>query len=54
MRGQQLNRRYATADVFTSNPFEGNPVAVVLAADGIFSAQMQKIALEFGFPKRDV
>lgn len=49
MHGQQLNRRYATADVFTSSPFEGNPVAVVLDADGLSSAQMQKIAIEFGY-----
>lgn len=33
-----------TVDVFTSIPFNGNPVAVVLDAAGLSSAQMQQIA----------
>jgi PhzF family phenazine biosynthesis protein len=33
-----------TVDVFTSTPFKGNPVAVVLDAAGLFPAQMQQIA----------
>jgi PhzF family phenazine biosynthesis protein len=31
-------------DVFTAEPFLGNPVAVVLGADGLDAAQMQRIA----------
>jgi PhzF family phenazine biosynthesis protein len=31
-------------DVFTAVPFKGNPVAVVLAADGLSTSQMQAIA----------
>ena len=31
-------RRYATADVFTAEPLGGNPVAVVLDADGLTTA----------------
>ena len=42
-------RRYATADVFTDRMFGGNPVAVVLDAQGLTSAQMQAIALEFNY-----
>lgn len=33
-----------TVDVFTSTPFKGNPVAVVLDAAGLSTAQMQQIA----------
>lgn len=33
-----------TVDVFTSVPFKGNPVAVVLDADGLTPGQMQQIA----------
>ena len=33
-----------TVDVFTSTPFQGNPVAVVLDASGLSNAQMQQIA----------
>jgi trans-2,3-dihydro-3-hydroxyanthranilate isomerase len=42
-------RRYVTADVFTDQLFGGNPVAVVLDAQGLTSAQMQAIALEFNY-----
>ncbi|MCH8994765.1 MAG: PhzF family phenazine biosynthesis protein, partial [Chloroflexi bacterium] len=31
-------------DVFTERPFLGNPVAVLLGADDIDEAQMQRIA----------
>ncbi|NOR64347.1 MAG: PhzF family phenazine biosynthesis isomerase [Rhodobacteraceae bacterium] len=34
-------------DVFTKAPFSGNPLAVVLAADGLSDAQMQTITREF-------
>lgn len=44
-----MKRRYAVADVFTDTPFLGNPVAVVLDAEGITSGQMQQIAAEFGY-----
>lgn len=34
-------------DVFTKTPYTGNPLAVVLAADGLTDAQMQSITREF-------
>ncbi len=36
--------RFKQVDVFTSRPFLGNPVAVVLGADDIDPARMQRIA----------
>ncbi len=36
--------RFKQVDVFTSRPFLGNPVAVVLGADGIDAEEMQRIA----------
>ena len=42
-----MPRRYAILDVFTVTPLEGNPLAVVLDADGLDGAAMQKIATEF-------
>ncbi len=44
-----MQRRYVTADVFTHRRFEGNPVAVVLNAEGLSAAQMQAVASEFGY-----
>ncbi len=41
--------RYVTCDVFTDTPFAGNPLAVVLQADGLTTAEMQAIAAEFGY-----
>jgi trans-2,3-dihydro-3-hydroxyanthranilate isomerase len=38
---------FYTLDVFTDHPFAGNPLAVVLGADGLSTAQMQTIAREF-------
>jgi PhzF family phenazine biosynthesis protein len=38
------SRRFKQVDVFTSVPFKGNPLAVVLNADGISDAQMHAIA----------
>jgi trans-2,3-dihydro-3-hydroxyanthranilate isomerase len=38
---------FDTLDVFTSNRFAGNPLAVVHGADGLETAQMQSIAREF-------
>jgi PhzF family phenazine biosynthesis protein len=37
-------RAYKVVDVFTSNPLLGNPVAVVLDAEGLDTEQMQAIA----------
>jgi PhzF family phenazine biosynthesis protein len=36
--------RFKQVDVFTSRPFFGNPVAVVLGADGLEADRMQRIA----------
>jgi len=44
-----MKRRYVTADVFTDRMFGGNPLAVVLDAEGLSTAQMQAIALEFNY-----
>lgn len=38
---------FHTLDVFTTTPFAGNPLAVVLNAHGLTDAQMQTIAREF-------
>lgn len=38
---------YQVVDVFTSTPFAGNPLAVVLDGDDLSTAQMQTIAREF-------
>ena len=38
---------YHVVDVFTDRPFAGNPLAVVLDADGLSDAQLQALALEF-------
>jgi len=42
-------RRYVTADVFTRRPFGGNPLAVVLDAEGLTAPRMQSIAAEFNY-----
>jgi trans-2,3-dihydro-3-hydroxyanthranilate isomerase len=39
--------KYFVADVFTDKQFGGNPLAVVLEATGLDTAQMQRIAIEF-------
>src|SRR5277367_4607811 len=44
-----MQRRYVTVDVFTDRPFGGNPLAVVLDAEGLSTAEMQSIALEFNY-----
>src|ERR1700710_1506992 len=44
-----MRRRYITVDVFTDRPFGGNPLAVVLDAGGLSTAQMQAIAAEFNY-----
>lgn len=40
---------YAVYDVFTDEPFGGNPLAVVFQADALSTEDMQKIAREFNF-----
>lgn len=37
-------RRFKQIDVFTQRPYQGNPLAVVLDADGLSDEQMQNIA----------
>ena len=42
-----MPRRFVTLDVFTDTALTGNPLAVVLDAEGLDSAAMQAIAAEF-------
>lgn len=42
-----MARRFVTLDVFTSQRLAGNPLAVVLDAEGLDTAAMQAIAREF-------
>jgi trans-2,3-dihydro-3-hydroxyanthranilate isomerase len=42
-----MRRRFVTLDVFTNQRFAGNPLAVVLEAEGLEAAAMQAIAREF-------
>jgi len=42
-----MRLQFQTVDVFTDRRFAGNPLAVVLNADGLSTAQMQAIAAEF-------
>lgn len=44
-----MQRRYITVDVFTDRAFGGNPLAVVLDAEGLSTGQMQAIATEFNY-----
>ncbi len=44
-----MRRRYITTDVFTTEMFRGNPLAVVLDADGLSTAEMQAITNEFNY-----
>jgi len=44
-----MSRRYVTLDVFTDRIFGGNPLAVVLDAQSLTTAQMQSIAAEFNY-----
>lgn len=52
-----MNLSYEVVDVFTDTPFAGNPLAVVLDAEELSTAQLQAIAREFNlsetaFPMR--
>jgi trans-2,3-dihydro-3-hydroxyanthranilate isomerase len=42
-----MRLNFITVDVFTDRQFGGNPLAVVVDADGLSSEQMQRIAAEF-------
>ena len=42
-----MSRRFYTLDVFAGRALAGNPLAVVIDADGLDGAAMQKIAREF-------
>jgi trans-2,3-dihydro-3-hydroxyanthranilate isomerase len=42
-----MHLQFQTVDVFTADRFSGNPLAVVLNAEGLSTAQMQAIAAEF-------
>ena len=42
-----MRLKFHTLDVFTDQPFTGNPLAVVLDAEGLDDARMQAIAREF-------
>ena len=44
-----MKRRYETIDVFTETKFGGNPLAVVLDAEGLDTETMQAIAREFNY-----
>ena len=46
-----MRRRFFTLDVFTTQKFAGNPLAVVLDAESLDSAAMQSIAREFNLPE---
>src|SRR3954454_6261149 len=42
-----MHLQFQTVDVFTAERFSGNPLAVVLNAQGLSTQQMQAIAAEF-------
>ena len=42
-----MTRRFQTLDVFTETALAGNPLAVVLDAEGLDDVRMQAIAAEF-------
>ena len=42
-----MKRRFQTLDVFTDTALTGNPLAVVLDAEGLDDARMQAVAAEF-------
>ena len=39
-----MQRRFAQLDVFTDRPYRGNPLAVVIDAEGLDTAAMQRFA----------
>jgi len=46
-----MRRKFMTLDVFTRTRFAGNPLALVLDAQGLDTAAMQTIAREFSHPE---
>lgn len=46
-----MRRRFHTLDVFTSQRFAGNPLAVVLDSDGLNTDAMQAVTREFNLPE---
>jgi trans-2,3-dihydro-3-hydroxyanthranilate isomerase len=42
-----MRLQFETVDVFTHHRFSGNPLAVVLNAEGLSTELMQSIAAEF-------
>ena len=46
-----MRRKFMTLDVFTRTRFAGNPLAMVLDAQGLDTAAMQTIAREFSHPE---
>src|SRR6185369_10522419 len=44
-----MKYQYYTCDVFTQTRFGGNPLAVLLRAEGLSDLQMQQIAREFNY-----
>lgn len=46
-----MRRGFVTLDVFTSRRFAGNPLAVVLDAEGLATDAMQSVAREFNLPE---
>src|SRR5436305_12026262 len=46
-----MRRQFVTLDVFTERRFAGNPLAVVLDAEGLATDTMQAIAREFNHPE---
>ncbi len=44
---REMRLQFQTVDVFTGTQFVGNPLAVVLNAEGLSTGQMQAIAAEF-------
>jgi len=44
-----MHVRYVTVDVFTKRVFGGNPLAVILDAEGLTASQMQAVAAEFNY-----
>ena len=39
-----MRRRFLQVDVFGEHPYEGNPLAVVIDAEGLTTAEMQAFA----------
>jgi trans-2,3-dihydro-3-hydroxyanthranilate isomerase len=44
-----MKRRFVVCNVFTQDSFGGNPLAVVLDADGLSTEEMQAIARQFNY-----